>query len=106
MADSWPSDVDLTEFVADVDTAQLKLRVPVPVVVLAADLLQRVPRRVGVKNASELVAALLARASQDTDEELGEVVGDYRETRVYSILDPEAESGTFAIPPRSEIELS
>jgi hypothetical protein len=105
MADSWPSEVEATAYVAGLDTAQLKLRVPAPIVVLTADLLLRTPRRVGVRNASELVAALLVRASRSTDDDLADLVGDYRETRAYSILDPTAEVGMIVLPPRSDVEL-
>jgi hypothetical protein len=109
MADLWPSEVEARAYVADVENVQLKLRVPAPVVVLTAELLKQLPRRAGVRNASELIAALLVRAREDT-EALADVIGDYRETRVHSILDPNVldplvESATIVLPPRSDVEL-
>src|SRR5437868_5617754 len=105
MPDFWPPEVEASAHVADVDTWSVKFVLPVPTIVLAGRLLERVPRRVGVKNGHELVAALLVRASRETDHELGEIVGDYRETRVYTILDPASEAGTIEIPPRAEVDV-
>jgi hypothetical protein len=101
----WPAEVDLAAYVADIEAVQQKFRLPPPVIVLAADLLQRVPRRAAVRNASELVAALLVRAAHQGSVELAESIGDYRETRVYSILAPDAEAGMYQLPPRAEIDL-
>ena len=103
----WPSRVDLAAYIEDVDAVQQKFRLPPPVILLVADLLQRVPRRAAVRNASELVAALLVRASKVDEDELAETIGDYRDTRVSSIItDPRAEAGKpFVMPPRSEIDL-
>jgi hypothetical protein len=106
MPDSWPEEIEASAHVADVDTWSVKFVLPVPTVVLAGRLLERIPRRVGVKNGHELVAALLVRAAQETDEGLGEIVGDYRDTRVYTILDPTAKAGAIVIPPRAEVELT
>jgi hypothetical protein len=101
----WPAAVELAAHVSDIEAVQQKFRLPPPVIVLAADLYKRVPRRLAVRNASELVAALLVRAAQYSATELGEIVGDYRDTRAYTVLDPNAEAGTFPLPPRSEIDL-
>jgi hypothetical protein len=102
---SWPDSVELGAFLTDLEAVQQKFRIPAPVVVLTADLLKQVPRRTGVRNASELVAALLVRASQKA-ETLGEVIGDYRETRAHRVLDTDAEEGVFELPARSTLELS
>ena len=101
----WPAAVDLAAHVADIEAVQQKFRLPPPVIVLAANLFKRAPRRVAARNASELVAALLVRADQYNTTELGEIIGDYRDTRAYTVLDPNAEAGTFVMPPRSDIEL-
>lgn len=102
---SWPESVELSAYLTDAQTAQVKLRVPVPVVVLAAQLMHSVPRRVGVRNASELVAALLVKALDDT-EALGKMVGDYRETRTHGVLETAEVEGPFELPARAEVELS
>ncbi len=102
---SWPKKIELSAYVADLEAVQQKFRMPAPVVVLAADLLKRVPRRIGVRNASELVAALLVQASREPDA-LGDAVGDYRETRAHEILDTADTAGAFDLPPRSGLELS
>lgn len=101
---SWPSQIDLASYVSDVKTDQLKLRVPVPIIVLAAELLEGIPRRVGVKGASELVAALLVRAMNDAAM-LDEFVGDYRETRVHAVLRTNETEGLHEVPARADIEL-
>lgn len=102
---SWPDSVELGAFLTDLAAVQQKFRMPAPVVVLTADLLRQVSRRVAVRNASELVAALLVRASQEA-EKLGDVIGDYRETRAHQVLDTENEEGEFELPSRSTLELS
>ena len=33
------------------------------------------------------------------------MVGDYRETRVYSILDPTTDAEWLPLPPRSDVDL-
>jgi len=102
---SWPETVELSEFLPEVQTAQVKLRIPVPVVVLAAELLRGIPRRVGVRNASELIGALLVQAMKDRAS-LGDLVGNYRETQVHRVLETDATEGARAIPARSDVELS
>lgn len=101
---SWPETVELSAYVADVDTVQLKVRVPAPVVVLVADLLSRLPRRVGVRSAGELIAATLVASMHDLAE-LGEAIGDYRETRAGDVLPTEESEGEFSLPSRAELGL-
>jgi hypothetical protein len=101
----WPASVDLSAFVSEIEAVQQKFRLPPPVIVLTSNLYQLVPRRIAARNASELVAALLVKAAQYSATELGEIIGDYRDTRSHTVLDPEAEAGTFVMPPRSEIHL-
>jgi|SRR5919205_685363 hypothetical protein len=106
MAESpWPADVELSDYLVDLDSVQLKVRVPPPVVVLVAALMRRVPRRVGVKTPGELIAALMVRALADDDASLGEAVGDYRETRAHVVLNTDQTEGEFVLPPRSDLEL-
>src|SRR5262245_25940499 len=101
---SWPNEVELSAYLPDVSTAKVGLRLAAPVVLLAADLLRRVPRRVGVRNASELVAALLVHAAQESDS-LGEMIGDYRETRVHQVLAGDQIEGVHQLDPRPDLEL-
>jgi hypothetical protein len=106
MAESeWPDNVELSAFLADLDVVQFKLRVPPPIVVLVDDLLRQVPRRVGVKNASELIAALLLKARACGSETLGEAVGDYRECRVHDGLPTDETTGTYSMPARPNLDL-
>jgi hypothetical protein len=102
---SWPNQVDLAAYVVDVQTGQVKLRMPAPVVVLASDLLKGVSRRVATRNASELVAALLVRSARDRDA-LPEIIGDYRETLTHEILATAATEGFVELPARREVELT
>ena len=102
---SWPNEVPLTAFLSDLDAVQQKFRLPPPVVVLASDLLKQVSRRVAVRNASELVGALLVRAAHDV-ETLGDVIGDYRETHAHEVLQTDKTEGVFPIPARAELNLS
>ncbi|CAN5731879.1 hypothetical protein BH18ACT13_BH18ACT13_02060 [soil metagenome] len=101
---SWPVSVDLSSYLTDVQTAQVKLRVPAPVLILIADLIQRAPRRVGLRNASELVAALLVKALAD-DTDIGELVGDYRDTLTHAILETGDVEGAFLLPAREDVKL-
>lgn len=101
---SWPASVDLASYLPDVQTAQVKLRLAAPVVLLAADLGRQVPRRVGLRNASELVAALLVRAARHP-ETLGDMIGDYRETQAHAVLNVERTEGMYELPPRPALEL-
>lgn len=108
MAESpWPGKVELSDYLVDLENVQMKVRVPAPVVVLAADLMQRVPRRVGVKNAGELLAALMVRAlREDDDASLGEAVGDYRDTQVHAVLNTDKTKGQLALPARADVDLT
>ncbi|HEY5058022.1 MAG TPA: hypothetical protein VII51_03300 [Gaiellaceae bacterium] len=103
---SWPSHVDLSAYLNDLDAVQQKFRLPPPVVVLTADLLKKVPRRLSVRNASELVAALLVGAAEQSADALGEMVADYRDTQAHEILGSAATTGPFEIPLRADLELS
>lgn len=102
---SWPAEVELADFLSDLENVQLKVRVPPPIVVLAADLMGRVPRRVGVRSPGELVAALLVRAQTEPPTALGEALGDYRETHVHAVLDTAETEGPLALPPRADLGL-
>jgi hypothetical protein len=102
----WPSEVELSAYLGALETVQQKFRIPAPVVVLAADLWQKAPPRVGVRGASELVAALIVKAAQATEADLGDAIGDYRETRAYSILSAAAEQGAFSLPTRHDLKLN
>ena len=102
---SWPASVELSSYLTDVQTHQLKLRVPVPIVVLTAELIRDVPRRVGLRNASELVAALLVRASEE-GHLLADAIEGYRETQAYEVLSTDQIQGSFEIPTRSSLDLT
>jgi len=107
MAESpWPAQVELSDYLTDIDAVQQKLRIAPPLVVLAGDLLKRVPRRVAVRNASELVSALLVHASQRKPDELGEMVIAYRESQAHQVLDTNATEGPYALPARTDLELT
>lgn len=103
---SWPAQVELSAYLTDIDAVQQKFRIAPPLVVLAADLLQRVPRRVAVRNASELVAALLVQASQQEAEALGDILTAYRETQAHQVLDTDFTEGLHALPARADLELT
>ena len=100
----WPRAVELSDFLVDMDAVQQKFRIAPPVVVLASELLKTTPRRIAVRNASELVAALLVRASHDPSA-LGAIVGDYRETQAHQILDTRKTEGLFTMPTRPNVDL-
>jgi len=103
---SWPAQVELSDYVTDIDAVQQKFRIAPPLVVLAADLLKRVPRRVAVRNASELVAALLVQASQQEASVLEDIVATYRETQAHHVLNTEATEGRYDLPARADLELT
>jgi hypothetical protein len=102
---SWPQQVELSAYLSDLEAVQQKFRMPPPVIVLVADLLKRVPRRVGVRSASELVAALLVRASLEPDS-LGDAIGDYREAKTHDVLPTDEVAGLFDLLARSGLELN
>lgn len=103
MAESWPTAVELSDYVSDAESAQLKVRVPAPVVLLVADLLTRIPRRVGVRGPGELLAALIVQALDDPHG-LPDAVGDYRETRVHAVLQSDATEGAVPLPARPPLQ--
>jgi hypothetical protein len=104
MTDSlWPETVELSDFLSDLDPVQLKVRVPAPAVVLLADLMARIPRRVSIRNTGELVAALLVHAATRQPNDLGKIVGDYRETQAHQVLPTDATAGEWDMPPRADL---
>jgi hypothetical protein len=97
---SWPIHVELDAYVTDVQTAQVKFRVPVPIVLVTAQVMRDVPRRVGLASASELIAALIMRAS-DEEHLMADMIGDYREKLVYEVLSIDDRiQGPFTLPER------
>lgn len=103
---SWPEQIELSDYLTDIDAVQQKFRIAPPIVVLAADLLKRVPRRVAVRNASELVAALLVQASHQGADALGDAVTTFRETQAHDVLATESTEGVFALPARADLDLT
>ena len=104
----WPENVELSDFLTDLENVQLKVRVPPPIIVLLKTLIKNVKashRRQGAPSPGELVAALLVKGLREGNA-LGDVVGDYRETKVHEVLqDARVEEGAYPLPARSELDL-
>ena len=99
MSDVWPSEVELSDYVRDLATYQMRCLVPPPVAVrvdqLVADLMRRV-RDLGDVSHGELVAALIQTAAPD---DLDAKVLAYRNARVHeALLDASATTGLHPIP--------
>jgi hypothetical protein len=102
----WPADVELSAFMAHLPTVQFKVRIPAVVVCLVYDHLADVraahPRLAAVSE-GEIVASLLARALLDGDD-VGKLVGDYRETPAHRLIrEATTEEGTFPLPARDTL---
>jgi hypothetical protein len=104
----WPQDVELSAHLAHLDTVQMKVLLPAPVVVLLSDLLQSARiygPRLGTITPGEVAgAALLAAMPPGTA--LAKAVGDYRETRAHEVLtQATTTSGLFTLPGRDTLGL-
>lgn len=104
----WPANVELSAYLAHLDTVQLKVLVPAPVMVLLADLLASARDngpRLGNVGPGEIVGtALLAALPMLATQ--AQAVGDYRETHAHEILiQATSTSGLFSLPTRDALGL-
>ena len=104
----WPQHVELSAYLAHLDTVQLKVLLQAPVVVLVADLLDSARAngpRLGSVTPGEIVGAALL-ASMPPGPAQAKAVGDYRETEVHKVLSQATRtSGRFALPVRDTLGL-
>lgn len=102
----WPPNVELSAPMAHLPTVQFKVRIPAVAVCLVYDHLADLRKghpRLGVVSEGEIVAALLARALLNGDD-VGELVGDYRDTPSHRLVrKATAEKGTFPLPDRKKL---
>jgi uncharacterized membrane protein len=104
----WPGGVELSAYLAHLDTVPLKVLMPAPILVVLADLLESARTtgpRLGYVSGGEIVGSALLAALPLLSTQ-AQAVGDYRETRAHQVLTrATSTSGLFNLPARDDLGL-
>jgi hypothetical protein len=100
MAEPKRVQVELSDFLSDLEPVAIKNLVSAPIGYRADRLIEAIPRRYGYVSHGELVSALLHHATPDGDE-LASLIEVYRDERVFhtrkGLGEPTPESGPWEI---------
>jgi hypothetical protein len=101
----WPEHVELSAHLRSLEKAQMKPRVPPPIIVRVDQLVRLLMERVralGDVSRDELIAALIHTTEPQTDDLLRRVLA-YREADVHhTLLDTKKTRGIYTMPPREQ----